>query len=167
MQTTLEQLKSKWVQILVFIVAFSAIPIIVEHYYLESTSAEHWFVYDSIQVKNEVSFTDDSIDVISFAEIKRPVRIEWLDTLYCDSGNGFEFVLSNESGKYYDTRAFLPRVDINPETGERTLIPWRFDVDDRLESGDECHLVSTITAVMPNGIENKSQTVMSNNFTIK
>ena len=167
METTIKNFKNKWVQIIVFVIAFSATPIIIEHYYLESLPAEHWFVYDSIQVNNEVSFEDSTIDVISFAEIKRPVRIEWIDTLYCNKGGGFEFVLTNESGKFYEKPTILPRVDINPDTEKRTLIPWRFDTDEQLEKGELCHIVSTISAIMPSGIEDKTQTVQSNDFIIK
>lgn len=167
MKTIYTELKKKWAVILTFMLLFSMTPLVIEYWYLQSTSTEDWFEYSAIQVEEEVEFDDRTIEVLSFAEIKRPVLISWYDVLYCkhEKGGGYQFTASNESSRYYVKPVILPRVDLAiPE--EEILVPWRFDTKDTLEKGDKCYIQSTISANLGFNIK-RQQEIKSNTFTVK
>lgn len=159
-------MKQKWTVILGFMLFFSMAPMALEYWYLKSTTTEYWFHYDAIQVNDEVVFDDQTIEVLSFAEIKRPVLIQWNDQLFCNHGSGYQFTASNESSNYYTKPIILPRVDVNVETQVETLVPWRFDTKNTLREGDKCYITSTITAKLAYGIE-RQQVIKSNDFVVK
>lgn len=93
--------------------------------------------------------------------------MEWTDVLYCNSGEGFEFVTSNETSRYYEKPENSPRIEIDVESGKETLVPWRFPLNGhQLQSGEECYLESTIKAVLRFDIK-KPDTITSPTFTIK
>lgn len=165
MKKVLTQMKDRWVRILLFVIAFSFIPMSLEYWFNTVMHMDYWVEYEGIVVVEPVRESDDVIFVLSFAEIKRETRIEWTDVLYCNRGNGFEFVTSQSDSRVFTNQVNLPRKDISPE-GVETPIPWRFHSGNVLHLGDLCRIQSTITANLPLGVE-KNTTVTSPDFTIQ
>lgn len=164
MKKHLEQIKTKWIRLISFAFLFALTPVITEYWFLKATDVSYWVWYTETLVQEEVNFEDDTIEILSFAEIKRPVLIEWNDALFCKNGTGYKFVASNQNSRYFQKPITLPRIDLDGEKTE-TLIPWRFDTKGRLQPNEECYIESTITAKLRFGI-NKYQTIRSNTFTI-
>lgn len=163
-----QKVKQKLTTIIFFILVFSFVPLALEYYFVTATTADYWFKYQAIEVRDVVDFEDHTIDVFSFANIHRPVLIEWNDVLYCskDGQKGFAFIDSQGDSKYFTAPTVLPRFDVDPITQEQTLIPWRFGVDKTLIAGDHCYIESTIAAKLRFDIE-RSQTIRSNTFVIQ
>lgn len=140
----------------------------IEWFVLQNSTQESWYEYEKVIVSEPSLDTSDGLlKFISFSEIKKPVLMDWTDVLYCDSGEGFEFVTSNNTGKFYEKPEISPRIEIDPETGQEKLVPWRFPLNGNvLQSGEECYLESTIKAVLRFDIK-KPDTIISPTFTIK
>lgn len=167
MKHTISQIRNKWLSILAFIVFFSAAPILIEYYYLQYSSPEAWFEYTVITVEPPIIEENTKhINVLSFAVIKRPVKMLWTDRLFCSKKSGDEFVSSFDSSAEFTKPTILPRVYTNLETGVDELIPWRYPVNTTLDAGDVCHLESTITAELKYAITKKAQ-VRSNDFVVQ
>ena len=160
-------IRFRWIRLAMFVALFTLSPIALENIYQDVTPYSHWFEYEEIVVLGAVIASDTTIDVYSYAEIKRTADIEWLDILYCrDSRNGFEFVNSNNTGKKYNKAISLPRMGYDTEIQQEVPIPWRYSTQGVLVKGDECYIESTIEVLLPYS-DGKTQVVQSNYFKIK
>lgn len=162
MTTRRKNILRKVVHILLFTSVFALVPQTIEYYYLKATSAGYWFEYSAIEVRETVNFSDNHLDVLSFAVIKRPVMIEWNDVLFCDQS----FTDSQNDRRYFTEKTVLPRVDKDLATGNDRLVPWRFTIEGNVRSGDVCYINSTITAKLRFGIE-KVASIKSNEFVVQ
>ena len=95
-------------------ILFMIIPVSMDLYEEATNDIHHWVSYDRLEVR-EIFPEADYIPVYSFSEVKRPVRVQWIDTLYCrlDETRAFEFVASQTSEKKYNGPDFQPRVELN------------------------------------------------------
>ena len=152
--------KDRVVRIMMFAIFFMALPLFLEWVFVKAMPVDYWVEYEELVVLPGVQADDSFIEVYSFAEVKRPVFVEWSDKLFCTDGQGLEFVVSNESSAQYTEAVSLPRSAINETTEQVQDIPWRFRTKGALESGDECEIISTVT------VNGKSKDVESNLFYI-
>jgi len=155
--------ENKYVRVVLFAILFMIIPQWFEWVIPKIVPATFWVEYEQLVVVDNIVTTDGTIGVFSFAEIKRPAKVEWNDILYCNRGDGFEFVKSQQAEKIYTKRTRLPRTMVNETTGVVSDIAWRFDVSDvTLEVNEKCFIVSRVSV---NG--KKPYEVPSNIFTIQ
>ena len=95
---------------MMFVLFFALVPMAIEWFVLNNSAQEDRYEYEKVVVSAPSLDTSDGLlKFISFSVIKKPVLMEWTDVLYCDSGQGFEFVTSNETSKYYEKPSISPR----------------------------------------------------------
>lgn len=155
------QEKDRVVRMLAFAIFFMVLPAFIQWTFNRIMPIEYWIEYTELVVLPGVQAEDEIIEVYSFAQIHRPVYVQWNDRLFCTDGQGLEFVVSNESDAQYTKAITLPRSTANERTGEVQDIPWRFHAKGALEKGDECKIISTIR------VNGKSKNVESNLFYVE
>ncbi|MCP4933517.1 MAG: hypothetical protein GY927_04770 [bacterium] len=127
-----------------------------EYLYYRVLPVYQHFEYHSIEL-GKPAIIGEPIEFVSTREIRRTSSIEWLDTLFCDLGDGIGFRHFSQK----DTSR-----DSIPASGGIVKQPWTYTA--RTPHVDAtCYLLSVSTGIFPYGIQKTHRTVVTEKFDVR
>lgn len=165
LKQTIKKRKYKIFNALIFAAVFSVFPMTIEYIYISILPTSYWFDYDKIIPVSPEFEVGEHPKFVSYAIIKRPVKIQWVDVMRCSLNNHDYFYRSYKTDAFIRNPVIFPRVIFDEDSGKDITSTWEYGYPVPNKVGTTCFIESNITAELPFGIK-KTQHIKSDEFKV-